>query len=186
MSFSRKRRSGFTLAETLVTVAIIAVLAAVVVPAVTQQIGKGDEAQIESNIKSLQQGVTSYVSDVRRYPGFVSQLINTPAGTSDTTLSPSGTLNAAQINAWKGPYVQTTLTLSDSMPLGFGLFGKDTMRVTGNYLILRINGTTSESVFLHVDSLIDGATGKSNGLLQWTSTGTTLDSIATYKLIVAR
>jgi prepilin-type N-terminal cleavage/methylation domain-containing protein len=186
MLFRSKRRSGFTLAETLVTVAIIAVLAAVIVPAVTQQIGKGDDANVTSTIKGVQSGVTSYVSDVRRYPALLSQLINDVSTGEDSTLAPSGTLNASQKAQWKGPYMQTTLTLADSLPLGLGLFGKDTMRVTANYLILRINGTTNEKIFLHVDSLIDSGNGKAAGLLQWTSAAGVLDSIATFKLLVAR
>ena len=182
----RNRRSGFTLPEVLVTVAIVAVLAAMVVPAVTQQIGKGDRGQLEGTLQGLQLGVTSYVSDVRRFPRDIKQLLVQPAN-GDAAL-PSGTLNATQAAAWKGPYLQASQTAQDSTVIGFGLFAKNQMRVDANYLILRIEGSTSEALFLEIDALIDKGDGQAAGLLRWTDAITpgTLDSIATYRLMVAR
>lgn len=179
-----KNRRGFTLAETLVTVAIVAVLAAIVVPAVTQQIGKGDTNQVTGTLAGLQTAITSYVSDVRRFPRHVKQLQVAPAG--GDSANPSGLLNAAQAAGWKGPYLQTTMTTNDSTPLGYGLFVKNSMRVAGNQLILRIEGSTSEALFIQLDAEIDQGTGLSAGLLQWTAAGGILDSIATYRLMTAR
>lgn len=183
----RSRRGGFTLPEVLVTVAIVAVLAAMVVPAVTQQISKGDEGQFSGSIRNLQTAITAYVSDVRRFPYDLTQLETVPTN-GDSAWGPAGTLNAALVARWKGPYLQGSLTTGDSVDLGFGLFGKSQMRVDGNYLILRIDGTTSEAVFAKVDSLIDKADGQADGSLRWTDTGTpgTLDSLATYRISVVR
>jgi prepilin-type N-terminal cleavage/methylation domain-containing protein len=183
----RSRRGGFTLPEVLVTVAIVAVLAAMVVPAVTQQISKGDQGQLSGALTSVQTGITSYVSDVRRFPGALSQLVTAPAA-NDTALAPAGRLNAAQAALWRGPYLQTTLAEGDSMPVGFGVFIMDTVKVASNYLSIRLNGTRSEAVFLQLDSLFDGATGQATGKLTWTdaTTSGTLDSVAYYRLMVAR
>ena len=40
------RREGFTLAEMLVAMALLAVLAAVVVPSILRQVGKGDATRV--------------------------------------------------------------------------------------------------------------------------------------------
>ncbi|MDQ6718185.1 MAG: type II secretion system GspH family protein, partial [Gemmatimonadota bacterium] len=44
-----KGRRGFTLAEVLVTLAIIAVMAAVLLPALNSQISKGDAGRLASD-----------------------------------------------------------------------------------------------------------------------------------------
>ena len=183
----RSRRGGFTLPEVLVTVAIVSVLAAMVIPAVTQQISKGDQGQMSGAFTSLQTGVTSYVADVRRFPGALSQL-GTAVAAGDTALAPNGQLNATQAANWRGPYTETAVPLDDSIAIGFGVFVMDTVKVASNYLSIRLNGTRSEAVFLKIDSLFDGATGQASGKLTWTdaTTAGTLDSVAYYKLLVAR
>jgi prepilin-type N-terminal cleavage/methylation domain-containing protein len=183
----RSRRSGFTLPEVLVTVAIVAVLAAMVVPAVTQQISKGDQGQFSGALTAVQTGVTSYVSDVRRFPGALSQLSDAVAD-GDTALAPNGTLNAGQAARWKGPYLQTPVPADDSIHIGFGVYLMDTVKVSNNYLTIRLNGTRSGSVFEQLDDLFDEGTGKAAGKLTWTDDGAagTLDSVAHFKLMVAR
>ena len=79
----RASRSGFTLPEVLVTVAIVAILAAVVVPTVTNQIGKGDDSNLTSNVASLRTGITAFVSDVRKFPSRVQHLMTQPVATDD-------------------------------------------------------------------------------------------------------
>lgn len=184
---NRAGRSGFTLPEVLVTVAIVAVLAAAVVPAVTQQLSKGDEGQFTSSIRNLQTSITSYVSDVRRFPYDLTQLTEQPA-LSDSAWVPASELPQAFVDRWRGPYVQSSLTPGDSLELGFGLFGKSQMRVTDDFLILRIDGDDSEALFIQIDALIDKGDGAAAGNLRWTATLTpgVLDSVATYRIVVAR
>ena len=78
---NRSSRTGFTLPEVLVTVAIVAVLAAIVVPTVTNQIGKGDDSNLTTNFTSLRTGVTAFVSDVRKFPGRLQNLVIAPTAT---------------------------------------------------------------------------------------------------------
>src|ERR1044071_466869 len=72
---SMRRRSGFTLPEILVTVTVIAVLAAAVVPAVTQYVNKGNAPASQQDIQQLQNAVTGFTADVRHYPGDLQQLV---------------------------------------------------------------------------------------------------------------
>ncbi len=54
-------RRGFTLPEILVTVTVIAVLAAVVVPAVTQYVNKGDAPASSSDIDQVRTAITGFI-----------------------------------------------------------------------------------------------------------------------------
>src|SRR6266550_2689580 len=77
-----KTRRGFTLAEVLVTLAIIAIMAAILLPALNSQISKGDAGKIASDLTNIQQAAQAFVSDVHRYPADLTQL-TTSVGTTD-------------------------------------------------------------------------------------------------------
>jgi prepilin-type N-terminal cleavage/methylation domain-containing protein len=166
----RSSRTGFTLAEVLVTVAIVAILAAVVVPAVTNQISKGDEANLASTAGSVRTGITAFVSDTRKFPGRVSDLFNAITGTNkDLTVADYGTPAA---NRWKGPYMSGSLSTTDSMPVGLG-FVRNALKdsgfaaATSGYVIATISGVYTDAAAQHIDSLIDNATGRTAGAVQW-------------------
>jgi prepilin-type N-terminal cleavage/methylation domain-containing protein len=170
MLTKRSRRAAFTLAEVLVTVAIVAILAAVVVPAVTNQISKGDEANIASTASSVRTGITAFVSDTRKFPGRVSDLFNAIIGTNkDITVADYGTPVA---NKWKGPYMSGSLAAADSMPVGLG-FLRNTLKdsgfaaLTSGYVIATISGVYTDAAALRIDSLIDNANGRTAGTVQW-------------------
>src|SRR4051812_26402133 len=91
---NRARRSGFTLPEILVTVTVVAVLAAVVVPAVTQYVSKGDTPGTRQDITAISNAITSYVADTRRNPTSI----------YDLTASTSSVVN------YKGPYLATSVS----------------------------------------------------------------------------
>ena len=60
----KKNNKGFTLAELLIVVAIIAVLVAIAIPVFTQQLEKSREATDLANIRSAYgQAVTEYLSN---------------------------------------------------------------------------------------------------------------------------
>lgn len=178
----RSRRSGFTLPEVLVTVAIIAVLAAAVVPAVTQQISKGDQGQFTGSVDGIQLGITSFVTDVHKFPIALSQLANQPA-VDDSTLVPLGHLTAADSSQWKGPYVQTSIAAGDSVSVGFGLRLLDTLVTRSNFIIAMIDGDSASIV--RADDAVDAGDGNAAGRIRWTLTGPGLDS-AWVQLLTAR
>src|SRR6478672_9281642 len=99
---SRKlRRFGFTLAEVLVTLAIIAIMAAVLLPALNQQIAKGDTGRLASDLTNIQTAAQAFVSDVHRYPSIMSQLTTSVSGTDINSVA----IPAALQLKWKGPYI---------------------------------------------------------------------------------
>ena len=102
----RTTRTAFTLPEVLVTISLIAVLGAVVVPAVAGQLKKGDPSRVGSDVAAMRAAAEQFVTDVRRYPAGIQQL------TAPITLSMSplastaqGSYGNADVTRWKGPYL---------------------------------------------------------------------------------
>jgi prepilin-type N-terminal cleavage/methylation domain-containing protein len=105
---SRTARRGFTLVETVVTVGIIAALAAVVYPTVVKQFDTADPARIAEDLGNIRTGMEAFGVNVRpQLPGDVEDLINRPivaAGTLDST-SIGSVYTSIEQAAWLGPYV---------------------------------------------------------------------------------
>lgn len=131
-------RRGFTLAEVLVTVTITAVLAAVVVPSVVNQVTKGDHGAFSSETAAIQTAVTNYAADNRVLPSTFSDLVQQ---------------NSAQASQWKGPYLSTAQDLSTATDAfasaGYGITYSPTFSTTacagGNYLAItptKLNNAT--------------------------------------------
>jgi prepilin-type N-terminal cleavage/methylation domain-containing protein len=112
-----RRRSGFTLPEILVTVTVIAVLAAAVVPAVTQYANKGNAPASQQDIQQIQNAVTGFTADIRHYPGDLQQLVTQIVSTtgSGDSLDLDGSASPVQFSAveaarWRGPYTSAPIT----------------------------------------------------------------------------
>lgn len=163
------KKSGFTLPEVLVTVAIVSVLAAVVVPTVTSQIGKGDDVRFTTSTTNVRTGITAFVSDTRRFPRRVSHLYNAITGQNDLF----GSAFAATVAArWKGPYVSGALTLGDSLPLSIAfmqdsLIDSNLVAGTSGYVISSLSGVLTLAQAARLDTLIDAGNGFDAGILQW-------------------
>jgi prepilin-type N-terminal cleavage/methylation domain-containing protein len=166
----RTTKSGFTLPEVLVTVAIVAVLAAVVVPTVTSQIGKGDEASFQTGTTNIRTGITAFVSDTRKWPGRVSDLYNQPLlGDLDLFGAAYG---APAVARWKGPYVSGALAPTDSLYVSLATIRsglKDSSLTTGStgFVVATLLDVTTLAQIARLDTLIDNATGFDAGTLQW-------------------
>lgn len=175
LSNRRTTKSGFTLPEVLVTVAIVAVLAAVVVPTVTSQIGKGDDANLQSSVSGLRTAITAFASDLRKFPSRLQHVVTQPLATD---VDVKGTqYGAPAVARWRGPYQTGSLkaagaTAQDSILFGLA-YAVDSIADTafvapfrGN-LGLFLGGVTSDAAALRIDSLIDGGTGAGAGSLRW-------------------
>ena len=94
-------RSGFTLIEILVVIAVLAMLAALVAPNVFQHVGTAKDATARSQIELLGAALDAYRLDNGRYP------------TSDQgldALQVAPTLQPLPSN-WRGPYLRKDVPL---------------------------------------------------------------------------
>ena len=173
-----RKRLGFTLPEVLVTIAIIATLAAVLLPALTGQISKGDSTRAAEDLKAVQSAVTAFVSDVRRYPGKLEHLTD-PITISDADAL-SSTYPAGLVEKWNGPYLNKQLE-NGTLKTTFGAFiqsdfGDEAVANT-TYLAARLD-PISDADFAKLDALIDDTANSSTGLLRLNASST-----ATYYLV---
>ena len=60
--------AGFTLVELLVVVAIIAILAGLLLPALSRSKSAADSAKCKSNLRQLSTGLSLFVNDFQVYP----------------------------------------------------------------------------------------------------------------------
>jgi type IV pilus assembly protein PilA len=136
-------QEGFTLIELLVVILIIGILAAVAIPAFLSQKGKGQDANVKSDINSAQTAEESYSTNANS-PGYVSA-DNTSATTNGAALlGVEPTLKGA-ITGAEGLTVNTSVTASSP------LYGAPS--ANGAYII---NATSPSGVLYSLTKYTDG------------------------------
>ncbi|HEY9228265.1 MAG TPA: prepilin-type N-terminal cleavage/methylation domain-containing protein [Gemmatimonadaceae bacterium] len=165
------RRRGFTLAEVLVSLGLIAVLAAVVVPTIRGRLQDGYEDAIVSEFTSLASAINAYRQDVGHYPPRLDYLTILPASPDDFCGRNLSTSDSAK---WRGPYVSRTITTAAS----YVVFQKDSVqdalaRPIGNPNVIQVVISGADTATARgVDLKIDGAANQAAGTLLWSATGT--------------
>lgn len=165
------RRGAFTLPEVLVTIAIVATLAAVLLPALNSQLSKGEASRVSNDLLAVQTAVNTFVSDVRRYPG---DLLHLTQGPITGLLDINGVAYPAVLAAkWRGPYLSKEL-ISGNIATGFGgnIVGDlDPVSYNGiNYVTVEVTPFT-QSDFDKVDQIIDETVSSTGGQLRFNAAG---------------
>lgn len=179
---ARNRRSGFSLAEILVAIAIIAVIAAVVVPSFGSQLRSGDESRVQQDLTNIRSGIEQFLADVRRYPKSVGQLSNVPTTAHSALIG--GVFNSGQVARWRGPYISKDSVTA--LKTGFDATmtsAFDTVRTDG-ILYLRIQMLSFDSTnAARLDSKMDDGV-LTTGQLRWVVTATPLGTVSYHAMPV--
>jgi general secretion pathway protein G len=88
-----RKTYGFTLIELLIVMAILGMLAALVGPALFNNLGKGQRSAAQSQISNFETALDTYRLDVGRYPKTLEGLIENDSGR----------------DSWNGPYLRGEL-----------------------------------------------------------------------------
>jgi prepilin-type N-terminal cleavage/methylation domain-containing protein len=124
-----RNRRGFTLIESVVTVGLMAVMAAFVVPVVLRKADAADPVKVANDLNSIATAIQQFASDVKGVmPGDIEDLIEplfTSAGCSrlnpcDSTITHTQTYTVQQIAQWKGPYLTASMSADPASLLRSG------------------------------------------------------------------
>src|SRR5687767_7888771 len=165
------RRAGFTLPEILVTIAIIAALSVVTIPAVMNKLTAARAAALAETLDGINETVQNYRGNVGRYPRFLSQLSSKPATGAVEVCT--GVQPDVNINQWRGPYTSRTFTAAGTR-VGDALISDTLRRDPANaastpYGVAYVDVTEVDSVVaFHLETSFDGTpVNYSAGTITW-------------------
>jgi prepilin-type N-terminal cleavage/methylation domain-containing protein len=117
LSHSRRRRA-FTLVETIVTVGLLAVLAAFVVPSVIRKADAADPVKVANDLNSVSTALQTFTSDMKGLmPGDIQDLtqpvlvnsVCNQVSPCDSLITHRSAYTAGQAVLWRGPYLSASL-----------------------------------------------------------------------------
>jgi prepilin-type N-terminal cleavage/methylation domain-containing protein len=162
-------RRGFTLIEMVAALAIFAIVAAVLVPALLGRLDKGESGALITNLDSLGEAIAAYRSDVGFYPRQLAYLSTPiPTGTQDLC---GNTIAAANLALWRGPYLDRAISTA-GLPSGGSLIGNTITRdpasgaTTVANLVISIS-EVDQSEASDVDAQLDGDGNLGTGGVRW-------------------
>jgi prepilin-type N-terminal cleavage/methylation domain-containing protein len=169
-------RRGFTLAEALITIALIAAVAAVVIPTIAGQLAKADPQRVGNDAYAIRGAAEQFLNDVGQYPGNITHL--TTRIVSGTSAGPIyGVYGVSERDRWKGPYLtkDATAVLQTGFNLPFNtLFNVDTLGASGlseatatNPRFLTLCFAIDSLNALKIDAMFDD-NDLTTGLFRWT------------------
>jgi general secretion pathway protein G len=104
----RNRQSGFTLIEIMVVVVILAVLGALVVPKILENVDKARVTRAQSDIRAIQTALDLYRLDNFKYPTTeqgLQALVKQPADPTITNYRSGGYLPSLPKDPWNNVYL---------------------------------------------------------------------------------
>jgi general secretion pathway protein G len=105
---SFKAMRGFTLIEIMVVVVILAVLGALVVPKILENVDKARVTRAQSDLRAIETALDLYRLDNFKYPTTeqgLAALVKQPADSTITNYRPGGYLKAVPKDPWNNLYL---------------------------------------------------------------------------------
>lgn len=162
-----KRHSAFTLAEVLVALAIVAVLGAVILPALNGKLRDSRSTSLSQTFLGLSQGIAEYKRATAHYPFDLTYLTTAPTATSKDACG--NALGATPATLWRGPYT-TRVVLSSGIRMGDALIPVGLRRVvSGTQIFLLIDAANTEiATATDLELQLDGTPpDANNGTIRW-------------------
>ena len=106
----KSERWGFSMAEVIVTIAIIAILVATLIPQFNSYLEKGRVAKLEETLVTLTGALRDFDRNTGQYPKTLFPLVRA-AALSDANICGTS-FTAAVVNSWRGPYLMADVTAS--------------------------------------------------------------------------
>ncbi|MGH7636470.1 MAG: hypothetical protein ACREOK_02365, partial [Gemmatimonadaceae bacterium] len=103
-----------TIVEVLIALAILAIIAAVVLPTTMGQLRQGHATALANQLANLREGIGNYQENVGAYPISLVQLTNQPVNGDDDSCGAN--LSNGERNNWRGPYLNQNIV--GDMPVG--------------------------------------------------------------------
>lgn len=179
-----RRRPGFSTAEILVSVAVIAILTAVLVPAVASNIGRARVHSAQESLEAVTEAILSFREDVGTgggtigYPAGLGQLV-APIANPAANLCGSD-YNGGQEGRWDGPYLNRAIPAA-GLPIGIGTvattFGVVAAAGGIDYLTIDVVNVVDEDA-IALDGTVDDADGAAAGTVRWTIAGSGLVTVS--------
>ena len=161
-------RTAMTLMEVLIAIAVLAIIAAVVIPTSAGQLRQGHATALANQLTNLRQAIANYRDNVGAYPISLTQLTTQPVAGEDDSCGAN--LSNAELNAWRGPYVNQNVV--GPMPVGNAAIATTLVRTTISATTgdLQIEATgVDNDIALALEQQFDGNNNLATGNITWTT-----------------
>jgi len=163
------RTRGMTLMEVLIALAILALIAAVVIPTSATQLRQGHSAALANQLTNLREAIANYRENVGAYPISLTQLTTPPVAGDDDSCGAN--LSNGEINAWRGPYVNQNIVAA--LPVGnasvqTGLVRNPASGTGAGDLQIQATGVDND-IALVLEQQFDGNNNLAAGNVTWTA-----------------
>ncbi|HJQ20331.1 MAG TPA: hypothetical protein VJ867_08295 [Gemmatimonadaceae bacterium] len=154
---TRFRAGAFTIFEVLISLALLAIIAAVVVPALMGRIRDARTSALAQTLFSTSLALVEYKKAVSSYPQQLLYLASAPSATTKDACG--NAIGAANALNWRGPYVTRDL-VTTGLTIGDARIG-DTLSFTAgspSRLFINVQGVDSLSA-VDLEAQFDGSPG---------------------------
>lgn len=158
-----------TIVEVLIALAILAIIAAVVLPTTAGQLRDGHATALANQLANLREAIGNYRQNVGAYPISLIQLTTQPTVGDDDACGAN--LSNAELNAWRGPYINQNIV--GNVPVGDAVVVAALTRTTiGTAVLLRIRAARVENdIASDLEEQFDGNANFGTGTILWTAAG---------------